>query len=63
MAKKRVKTFFLIYTGKDRFIKVTGVGKIIAGEEYEVSEEIANAFRLTEKDWRVKTKYKYVEID
>lgn len=63
MAKKRKKIYLLIYVGKQKDLRVAGVGRITIGEEYEVSEKIANAFRLTEKDWQVKTKYKYVEID
>lgn len=61
--KERVVTYFAVYTGKQRVIKLTpGVGRITRGKEFEVSLEIANSLR-TAKDFKVREKVGYRPVE
>ena len=44
--------FFIKYIGQQTVLELSGVGKIVIGQEYEVSEKIANSVRRM-PDWVV----------
>jgi len=55
--KKEVVGFVATYIGPPTNMKLSGVGKIIPGKPFEVTEKIANALSF-DKNFRVKTEYK-----
>lgn len=59
--KKRVYTYLAKYTGTAKNIRLSGIGRIYIGKEFEVSENVANALRLDE-NFEVRKSYTYVEV-
>jgi|GEM_PF-4327664 len=46
MKKKRVKRFFATYTGTQRNMRLSpGIGRVVPGRSFEVTEKIANALK------------------
>jgi len=56
---KRKYKYLATYVGKNKNIKYSGVGRVIPGETYEVSESIAKTFSH-DPNWSVKKTYSYV---
>jgi hypothetical protein len=44
--------YFAVYTGQQKILELSGVGKITIGREYEVPEKVANSIRRM-PDWTV----------
>lgn len=59
--RERVYTYFAKYIGKHKDIRLSGIGRIYIGKEFEVSENVANALRLDE-NFEVRKSYTYVEV-
>lgn len=59
--KKRKEIFLAKYIGTAKNIKLSGIGKIYIGKEFEVSEKIVNALKL-DRNFEVRTIYKYIEV-
>ena len=58
MARKRMKKYFAVYKGTAKNIRLSGVGKIYIGKEFEVSEKIGLTL-MNDPNFEVKTRYKY----
>jgi len=59
--RKRKQIFLAKYIGTAKNIRLSGIGRIYIGKEFEVSEKIANALGFDE-NFKVKTIYKYIEV-
>lgn len=58
---KKIGVFMAVYTGTARNIRISGVGRIHPGKEFEVSEKIAKSLRLDDS-FKVRLSYKEVEV-
>jgi len=43
--KKGIKKWFMVYNGPHKHIRFPGIGRIIPGKEYPISEQRAHQFR------------------
>jgi len=59
--RRRIKRYFVTYIGRQKNIRLSGVGRVHIGKEFEVSEKIANALRSS-KNWKIREGYGYEEI-
>ena len=59
--KQGIKKWFLIYNGSPKIIKFPGIGRIIPGKEYPISEQRAYQFKDVDpkKGFKVIGRYVY----
>ena len=59
--KKGIKKWFLIYNGSPKIIKFPGIGRMIPGKEYPISEQRAYQFKAVDpkKGFKVIGRYVY----
>jgi len=59
--RQEIKKWFLIYNGSPKIIKFPGIGRIIPGKEYPISEQKAYQFKDVDpkKGFKVIGRYVY----
>jgi hypothetical protein len=63
MAKrKRITRFWATWIGPKGYIRLSGVGRIFPGKEFEISEKQARAFEKDKENWKIRKSYEYEKI-
>jgi len=57
VVERKIVGYVATYIGPPTNMTLSGIGKIIPGKPFEVTEKIANALRFDSKNFTVKPKY------
>jgi len=59
--RKRITKYIVTYTGKHKHLTLSGIGKLIPGKSFEVTEKVAEALKPI-AHYKVEKEYVYVNI-